>query len=89
MNKFEEILQNTTSCTITEEADIDDYNNHYYDYKHALTAMETASKLFADWIILNGFEGYASEGKCWWQRVNDHAPFSTKEVFEIFKEGKP
>jgi hypothetical protein len=87
--KTDKILQNITSCTINEDADIDDYNNHYYNYPDVVKAIDNAAKIFADWITANGFEGYYSDGKSWWQRVNDHHPFSTNEIFEMFNESKP
>ena len=35
-----QVLESTTCCTITEEADIDDPQNYYYQHKDVLIAMQ-------------------------------------------------
>ena len=42
----EEILENTTCCTIDEDADIDDVNNYYYQHEDVLKAMDKYANQF-------------------------------------------
>jgi formylmethanofuran dehydrogenase subunit C len=40
----EEILENTTQCTINEDADLDNPENFYFKYADVLKAMEQYAK---------------------------------------------
>lgn len=49
----EEILENTMRCTIDDDADLDDPQNYYFQYKDVLRAMKDYAEIFAAWCLDN------------------------------------
>ncbi len=75
MKTIEEILLNTTRCTITEEADLDVNENFYFAWNDVISAMKEYAKQFQP--KAENIETYPKEFVIW--LLSDNGPLKDKE----------
>ena len=85
MNKEITVIVNKLS------SEVDNFNYAIFENKHeqlineVIGVSEKFAIDFADWILNNRFEMRTDNHQDWWGKLNEEKDYSSKELFNLFK----